>query len=66
MEERRQGLKEVIAYFLGNIASHQDLSLGVGMQPVSEITAATGGDFKLFGNTAIGIAVYQLHGKRAA
>ena len=56
----------MVPYLLRDVTAHQLLPRFVGMQPVAQIAPATGRLLKLFGDTTIGVTVYQLHGKRPA
>ena len=49
-----------------DVTAHQLLPRFVGMQPVAQIAPTTGRLLKLFGDTTVGVTVYQLHGKRPA
>lgn len=56
----------MVPYLLRDVTAHQLLPRFVGMQPVAQIAPATGRLLKLFGDTTVGVTVYQLHGKRPA
>ena len=51
----------MVPYLLRDVTAHQLLPRFVGMQPVAQIAPATGRLLKLFGDTTIGVTVYQLH-----
>lgn len=53
----------MVPYLLRDVTAHQLLPRFVGMQPVAQIAPATGRLLKLFGDTTVGVTVYQLHGK---
>ena len=56
----------MVPYLLRDVTAHQLLPRFVGMQPVAQIAPATGRLLKPFGDTTVGVTVYQLHGKRPA
>ena len=56
----------MVPYLLCYVTAHQLLPRLVGMQSVAQIASATGRLLKLLGNAAIGVTIYQLHGKRPA
>ena len=56
----------MVPYLLRDVTAHQLLPRFVGMQPVAQIAPTTGRLLKLFGDTTVGVTVYQLHGKRPA
>ena len=56
----------MVPYLLRDVTAHQLLPRFVGMQPVAQIAPAAGRLLKLFGDTTVGVTVYQLHGKRPA
>lgn len=50
----------MVPYLLRDVTAHQLLPRFVGMQPVAQIAPATGRLLKLFGDTTVGVTVYQL------